>query len=44
MQFETEKAVIRDKTQEKKTLGIYHKTSEHSPFFKSKEICKMCYY
>lgn len=40
MQFETEKAVIRDKTQEKKTLGIYHKTSEHSPFLNRKKFVK----
>lgn len=38
MQFETEKAFIRDKTQEKKPLGIYHKTSEY--FLNRKKFVK----
>lgn len=40
MQLETVKAFIRDKTQEKKPPGIYHKTSEHSPFLNRKKFVK----
>lgn len=40
MQFETEKAFIRDKTQGKKNpSGIYHKTSENS-FLNRKKFVK----
>lgn len=42
MQFETEKAFIRDEAQGKKKNppGIYHKTSENSPFLNRKKFVK----
>lgn len=43
MQFETEKAFIRDKTQGKKNPIGHISQNFWEFFFKSKEICKMCY-